>query len=196
MNGKFEFRYYLRTAALKAMQKLAGPTNSAWVRAVEEEASNLDQGRDRWIFGGLLGLATHWASQLLPALLGICLYPLAAIMLFSLLAHAQFLIWNLDNPLVGPIILVTSVAPFAWYLGRHVRSHPLIWASLAFALFQSTPAILWSWAFGEPIGLEWGVNVESLGIPQSSAPLFTFTVWTSAIFAANWTRSSFPAPQG
>lgn len=196
MNEKFEFRYYLRKAALKTMKKVAGPSNSVWVRAIEEEASNLDQGRDRWIFGGLLGLATHRASQLLPALLGICLYPLAAIILFSLLARAQFLIWNLDNPLVGPIILVASVAPFAWYLGRHVRSHPLIWASFAFALFQSAPAILWFWAFGEPIGLEWGVNIESLGIPQRSALLFTLTVWISTTFGGNWTRSPFSAPQG
>ena len=196
MNEKFEFRCYLRKAALKAMYKLAGPSDSAWLRAIEEEASNLDQGRDLWIFGGLLGLATHRTSQLLPMLLGICLYPLAAIILFSLLARAQFLIWNFDDPLVGPIILVTSVAPFAWHLGRHVRSHPLIWASFAFALFQSTPAILWSWALGEPIGLEWGVNVESLGIPQRSAPLFTLTVWISATFGANWAKSLFPARQG
>lgn len=157
--------------------------HEGWIEAIEEEANHLKNGRIRWLLGGLLGLVFYRLRRDLFNLLALVGLPLAAIVLFTLLARAQFLIWNSNNLLLGPIILVISIVPFAWQIGRRAQSYPLVRGAIAFILFQSAPVVLWPIFFGAPASLIWGVNVEALGIPPKSAPLLTLTLWLAGTLA-------------
>ena len=194
MSRNFHVRSHFWKVLLKILEKAAGRRNAEWIRALEEEASCLHNGQHRWIVAGLLGLLTHRANRFVPELLRFCALPLAAIILFSLLARSQFLIWNSDNPLVGPAILLMSVTPFAWYLGRQVRSHTTLWATLAFAFFQTAPAILWPMIYGETLGLKWGVNVDAFGLPQWTAPFVAWAVWFVSTIGARRVKYLFRQP--
>ena len=91
MNGNFDVRSYLRRALIKTLRRLAGPENASWIRAIEAEASNLPQAQGRWIASGLLGLTIHRVSRSLPVLIAVCMLPLTALALFSMLARLQYL---------------------------------------------------------------------------------------------------------
>lgn len=184
MKRPFDMRSHLRRAIITVLGRLAGPENASWVRAIEEEASYLPQAQGRWIVTGLLGLVAHRAGQSLLAFIAVCMLPLMAVALMTILLRMQYLIWNSDNNLMGPVILLCSVAPFAWQLGRQVHSRLLLWSLLAFVLFQSAPMLLWPLMFGDLIGLEWGVNVEALGMPQRLAPLYALAVWVCGTVGA------------
>ena len=193
MNRRPGLGGFCRKAILRALHKLADPGHSVWIEAVLDEASRMEEGRIRWIAGGLLAIAGHRLGRKLPPFFALCLLPLVALALFSLLARLQFLLWDFDSPLVGPIMLAVSIAPFAWQLGQQVRSRALVWAVLAFALFQSAPAIFWPVMFGEPIGLEWGIDVQAMGLPQRAAPLLALALWVGGAIAAQHMKSRPPA---
>lgn len=178
------------------MRRFLDAQHAAWVEAIEEEASHLKEGRTRWLLGGLLGLVCYRLTREIWNLLALIILPLAAIVLFTALARAQFLIWNSKNLLIGPIILAISIVPFAWQIGRRFQSHPILCAALAFILFQSAPVVFWPVFFGSPASLVWGINVEALGIPPMSAPLLTLTLWLTGTLTGipRQSRVTEPAP--
>lgn len=188
MSLRHDLRSHMQRIVHGIMRVFSDAQHASWVDAIVEEANHLEEGRTRWLLGGLLSLACYRLSREIWSLLVFAFFPLAAIVFFTLLVRAQFVIWNSSNLLIGPVILTISIAPFAWQIGRIAQIHPVFSGTMAFMIFQSVPVILWPALFDAPGSLIWGINVKALGISPVFAPLLTLTLWFAGTLAGSYCR--------